>query len=135
MFLFSDEGGKIISRLEGKGSFWSQYGTLIIIAIVVLTLVSLFVILYLVGRHEENKKARTVIHNGEEVDSALLVRVTMIGHEVVTLFKDEVFIAPLVERDNYDFAGWFYDTAFTKPYYNRKVKSDIVLYPKWIKSS
>ena len=55
--------------------------------------------------------------------------------QFVQLIKGDVYIAPLCEKDGYDFAGWYYDTAFTKPYYNRPIKTDITLYQKWVKHS
>lgn len=135
MFLFSDESGKVISRIESNQTFWDKYGDIVIVSCTVLFLILLFTFMYFNGKRREAKKERMVERDGEEVDSAKLVYVTLIGHDEIELMKGELFIAPIVERENYDFAGWYYDTAFSKPYLNTKIRCDLTLYPKWIKSS
>lgn len=112
--------------------FWGVF--LLLICIVFLVTVFVFVpALY--RKMKSNQEKRMVELNGKMVDSKLLVTVTMIGYKSEILIKKELFIAPLIEKEGCDFVGWWYDSACTIPYVNGPVKSDIILYPKWVKHS
>lgn len=136
MFLFD----KVISsRLPQNDSsaFWNSYGVFLLVLAVILV-VSAFVFFPILHRKMKQKQKSRMVHlNGKEVDSAKIVTVALIGStfKFVQLVKGDVFVAPLQEKDGYEFAGWYYDTAFTKPYYNRTIKANIALYPKWVKHS
>ena len=71
----------------------------------------------------------------ERVHPSLICTVHLYGNDDVLLKKGDTFVAPLVEKNGYDFCGWFYDTAFTEPYKTRCISKDITLYPKWTKES
>lgn len=132
MFLLNDK--QVVSRFD-KFSFWDSYGTVITIVATIFAIVALIVILYIIGDREEKRKNRLVDYDGQKVDSLSLVTVTLTSYQKITLKKGDTFFAPIPQRDNYEFAGWFYDSAFSKPYLNKRIKTDLVLYPKWIKSS
>ena len=136
MFLFD----KVISsRLPQSDSsaFWNSYGVFLLV-FVVIWVVSAFVFVPILFRKVKQKReSRMIDLNGKKVDSAKIVTITLMGStfKFVQQFKGDIFIAPLQEKDGYEFAGWYYDTAFTKPYHNRPIKADITLYPKWVKHS
>lgn len=132
-FILSSD--QVKSSVFSKLSFWDRYGDLIIALSIIGLLVCFIIVGSVVALKKERKERRMIEIDGKRVDPELLVTVTMIGNTAETLTKGEIFTAPLIEKDGYDFSGWYYDTAFTKPYYNRPIKTDITLYPKWVKHS
>ena len=126
---------EVVNRILGKETFWEKNGGMIIfITIAVLAAVAI-VFLGIFKIQKDNREERLVDFAGTQVDYERLVTITLTGHTAVTQLKGELFEAPLLAKDGYEFLGWFYDTAFTKPYYNRPIKSDLILYPKWRKQS
>lgn len=125
----------IPSRFETSMTFWDKYGTIITFALPIIAIIALFIILWVLGHREEQRKQNETELNGKIVDERQIITVTLVNYETISCLKGERFIAPLPERDGYDFAGWFYDASFTKPYINRKIRNDLLLYPRWIKSS
>ena len=116
-------------------SFWEAYGQLILEIIIIALGVAACIVIFVYQFKKDRRDARMIEVNGKKVDPEVLVTVTMIGNTAETITKGEIFTAPLIEKEGYDFAGWYYDTAFTRPYYNRPIKTDITLYPKWVKHS
>lgn len=122
---------KIPSSHRQQYSFWDRHGgTIIFISIVVSIIVLIWLLCY-VGVLRERKKNRMVLFGKDLVDSMKIKSITLSNYKTIEVLKGEVFIAPLVTREGYEFAGWFYDTACTKPYETIKIKKDITLYPKW----
>ena len=111
----------IPSKYLPEESFWEKNRGWIILGIFILLVVAWIVIEMLVKRNRSKEKT--------------VCTVSMVGEKDVLVLKGDLFVAPLLHKDGYDFAGWYYDSAFTKPYYNRPIKSDITLYPKWVKHS
>lgn len=126
---------KVKNRILDSGSSWNDWYTVAIIVGVIFVIVALvFLANYFIVRRTI-KLSRMIEFKGKRVDPESLVTVTMIGNTAETLTKGEIFVAPLIEKEGCEFAGWFLDTACTKPYFNRPIKTDITLYPKWVKHS
>lgn len=131
---------KAYNRLldDGKSSFrhfWDDnYDWLLAVIFLVLVAIAFSVGFCLLKRSEKKQKRMTAIEGrSDQVDSLLIRRITLVGFSVVELKKGEQFIAPVPEKDGYSFCGWFYDSACTVPYLNKRITKDTTLYPKWVK--
>jgi uncharacterized repeat protein (TIGR02543 family) len=130
LFLLALEG-KTRSRILGDQSFWGQNKLEIILASVAAFFILAFFVAYWINLHKQAKKTVTV--GGKEVYPEKVITVTLATQSTVEIVKRDVFVAPFLSRDGYDFLGWYYDTACTVPYQNKKLTKSITLYPKWVK--
>ena len=121
------------SRIFKEKTFWDEYGLAIIICSCVALVMSAVFILTHLHEKKKEKVSFLVMHDGNPVDASRLVTVSMLGYQESSVLKGDLFVAPIPKKKGYSFAGWFYDSAFTRPYFSKKLRRNIVLYPKWIK--
>lgn len=112
------------SEIVGAVIFWSVF-LLIVVGIALAVIIP------------RRKRARMVKLDcfDNPVDSKKVLQITLYGHQEITVLKGDFFAAPLVAKEGYSFGGWFYDTACTVPYLNKKLTKNVILYPKWVKSN
>ena len=116
-------------------TFWEEWGVGIILScVVVIVIAGAMIGMFFLDRFQQREK-EFVDCNGQLVDKKKVCSITLISHESISWKKGALFIAPVPTRDGYSFEGWFYDSAFSKPYINKRVKNDLTLYPKWLKHS
>ena len=137
---FLAEDGKVVSSISQKDLFawsWDAWGWPIVFWAVMLLIFSVILFFKIRKKRRAARVARMTTIKGriEKVDSKLIRTVTLVGQETIELLKGETFLVTIPERKGYDFGGWFYDSACTEPYKTTAIKKDIVLYPKWTKSS
>lgn len=120
---------------NAPSDFWHNWGWLLFVGAVFLYVAIFLIVSHIIRARKSKIESRSVEFEGEIVDSAKLVWINLIGSSPVTLNKGDVFIAPLIEKEGYEFGGWFYDSARSKPYLNRRITKDLTLYPKWIQRS
>lgn len=119
--------------------FWEEYGSFVI-GIALVVAVILFVVATLLWeQYSEKRKEKlsktTTTYDGIAIATYKTCTISLVNYDTITLVKGSKYAAPFPEKQGYFFAGWFYDTAFTKPYQTTKISKDIVLYPKWTKES
>lgn len=138
---FLSEDGKVVSSISQKDVGytwnWNDWGWPIVFWAVLLLIFSVILFFKIRKKRRAARIARMTTIKGriEKVDSKLIRTVTLVGQETIELLKGETFLVTIPEREGYDFGGWFYDSACTEPYKTTAIKKDIVLYPKWTKSS
>lgn len=117
--------------------FWEDWGGLVCFSVFVVVIVVVLIVAHIADKRKNTQSARlTTIPSKEDPVPRSRVRVvTLYGHCESSVEKGDVFAAPLIEREGYAFGGWFYDTACTEPYKNKRITKDITLYPKWTKES
>lgn len=119
--------------------FWEEYGPFVVGIALVVAVVLFVVTVLLWERYSEKRREKlsktTTTYNGISVPICKTCTVTLVNYDTITLTKGSTYAPPLPEKTGYFFAGWFYDTAFTKPYQTTKISKDVVLYPKWTKES
>lgn len=136
---FLAEDGKVVSSiLKPKHwsleEIWDAFGWPIVFWLVFLSTISL-ILFFKIRKKRRAMRMTTIKGRKEKVDSKQIRTVTLVGQETIELLKGETFLVTIPEREGYDFGGWFYDSACTEPYKTTAIKKDIVLYPKWTKSS
>ncbi len=141
MNVFSKISSGVFDDKMTFSDFFESYWWIFVIAII---LVPIFCVIFrtvyidLNRKLVERKKSREeslVDFNGQKVSQKQLCTIRLEGEQTIVQLKGCVFFAPVVNREGHIFKGWFYDSACTRPYLNTKVKSDIVLYPLWIKGN
>ena len=133
--MFLDQAVKSRRLANAEKGFWAEWGVWVLVGSIIVAAILYLVISWTLRAHRERISARSVEFNGASIDSAKLIHITLIDGEMQTLMKGDLFIAPLIEKDGYEFGGWFYDSARSKPYLNRRLTKDLTLYPKWIQRS
>ena len=139
MFLALSSSDRVNSnRLHGDysfGDFWDDYGILVIVVLVSLIAATILFLPDLIRKRKKRIENDSVPlpNYREKVYRPLVRTVNLHGFDPVQIKKGDVFYAPVPEKDGYTFAGWFYDSACTVPYLNKKISKDVMLYPKWVK--